>query len=101
MNKKRYQVTCLKCKQSDVLTIEESSHVILDFAKQMMTNILAGRWRRDLQWGFQCRCGNDNRLSAVEKDEFDTLVQGDPISVEKIAASLKIPDEKQFVMKVV
>lgn len=101
MQKKRYRVTCLKCGKSDILTIEEANHLILDFAKQMLTNILAGRWRRDLQWGFECTCGNDNRLAAVEKDEFENLVQGDAISIEKIARSLQIPDKSQFKMELI
>ncbi|TAL08210.1 MAG: hypothetical protein EPO02_13565 [Nitrospirae bacterium] len=98
MQQKKYRVTCLKCGESDILTIETANHLILDFAKQMLTNILAGRWRKDLQWGFECRCGNDNRLAAAEKDEFDALVQGSVMTVEKIARSLQIPDEKQFKM---
>lgn len=98
MQKKRFKVTCLECGQEDILTIEPSNHLVLDFAKQMMTNILAARWRQDLQWGFECRCGNDNRLAAEEKDQFDTLVHGDPISVKKIADSLEKADDKQFKM---
>lgn len=99
MQQKKYQVTCLSCGESDILTIENANHLILDFAKQMMTNFLSGRWRRDLQWGFECRCGNDNRLSAMEKDEFQNLVQGDKLSVARIARSLQIPDAKQFRMR--
>lgn len=49
-------------------------------------------------WGFMCKCGNDNRLAPEEADDFDNLVAGDPISLKKIADSLKIPDSKQFKM---
>lgn len=99
MHSNKYKVTCLVCGNSDVLTIEDVNHLILDFGKQANTNLLAGRWRKDLQWGWQCVCGNDNRLALAEKDEFENLVQGDPISVERIARSLQIADKKQFAME--
>lgn len=95
----QYKVTCLNCKQSDILGIDDSVHQVLYFRKQMLTNFLAARWRADLQWGFECRCGNDNRLALTEKKDFKNLVQGDPLSVKRIAESLSIPDSKQFMME--
>lgn len=98
MKTKKYKVTCLGCGQSDIITIEEANHVILDFAKQLATNLLSGRWRKDLKWGWECRCGNDNRLCLEEKTQFEQLVQGSASAIERIARSLQIPDEKQFRM---
>lgn len=94
----RYEITCLKCKKSDVITIDESRHQILRWDKMLATNFLAGRFRKDLQWGFECICGNDNRLAKEEKGEMAELVQGPPQTIKKIADSLKIPDAKQFTM---
>lgn len=101
MKENHYKVTCLKCKKSDVLAIEDKGHVVLGYAKQIATNFLAARWRKDLQWGFECSCGNDNRLSYTEKPDFNKLVQGDTLSIENIAKSLNIPDEKQFRMEII
>lgn len=98
---KKYQITCLKCKDSDILTIDENSHQVLLFGKQMNTSLLAARFRKDNQWGFECKCGNDNRLSLVEKDEFAQLVQGDALTVQRIADSLKIDDKLQFEMRAI
>lgn len=97
---KKYRVTCLKCEDNDVLTIDDDNHVLMYNHKVMLSNILSARWRGDKRWGFQCRCGNDNRLAAKEAGQFDQLVQGDAVSVKHIRDSLKIPDEQQFAMEV-
>lgn len=97
MNK--YKVTCLKCGQSDVLAIDEFNHYVGDTERKLNTNFLTFRWRGDSKWGFQCVCGNDNRLAFEEKEQFDDLVAGDPATVKRIADSLLIPDEVQFSMK--
>lgn len=95
----KYKVTCLECGESDILTIDDLRHQVLDYEKKMQTNFGAFRWRGDMKWGFICQCGNDNRLAPSESNDFDKLVNGDPVSVKKIAASLLIPDEKQFSME--
>lgn len=98
---KKYQVTCLHCEESDVLTIDDDNHILMYNHKVMLSPILSARWRGDNSWGFQCSCGNDNRLAAAEAEKFDELVKGDPFSVERIRQSLKVPDDEQFVMEVV
>lgn len=98
---RNYRVTCLKCKQSDILTINEADHQVWDYAKKIMTNLLSARWRSDMQWGFECACGNDNRLSRAEAKDFKRLVSGDALSIKKIADSLKIEDKTQFRMEAV
>lgn len=92
----RYKVTCLECGESDILVIDEVQHQVVDYEGKMNTNFQSFRWRPDSQWGYFCVCGNDNRLAPSEANDFDKLVRGDAISIKKIAASLLIPDEKQF-----
>lgn len=92
----KLKVTCLECNESDVLTIDELQHQVVDYQGKMKTPFRSFRWRGDSQWGFFCQCGNDNRLASSEADDFDKLVDGDPMSVKKIAASLLIADDKQF-----
>lgn len=94
----RYEVTCLKCGKSDIVTINEARHQILRWDKMMATNLLSGRYRKDLNWGWECICGNDNRLAKEEKGEMAQLVQAPPMKIKQIADSLKIPDAKQFKM---
>lgn len=99
----RFQVTCLNCGESDLLTIDDNmhgtgQHAVVDYDKKMKTPFQSFRWRPDMRWGFFCKCNNDNRLAPQERDDFDKLVDGDPVSLERIAKSLDIPDEKQFSM---
>lgn len=99
MNLKRYQVTCLECNESDILEIDNDAHAVGNTDRKLLTNYLSYRWRPDIKWGFLCKCGNDNRLAPMEADDFDKLVDGDPVTVDRIAASLLIPDDKQFEMR--
>lgn len=92
----RYKVTCLDCNESDILTIDDNNHVVVDYEKKLKTPFRAFRWRGDMKWGYFCSCGNDNRLAPAEANDMDKLVDGDEISLKKIAASLLIPDSKQF-----
>lgn len=97
--KRKYIVTCFSCDEKDEVLIDEESHQIWDFGRKLETNILSMRWRSDLVWGIECRCGNDNRLAPSEEKEFKRLVSGDPMSVKRITESLKIPDKKQFSLR--
>lgn len=93
---KKYRVTCLKCKESDVHTIDDQNHVVTYSEKVLRTPMLGFRWRKDMQWGFRCQCGNNNLLCKEEEQDIDKLVDGDPKTVGDIVKSLKIPDNKQF-----
>lgn len=99
MNTRNYKVTCLACGQSEVFKVDDANHVFLEGTKKIRTLFKSFRWRGDQQWGFACFCGNDNRIAATEEDDFHNLVDGDPITVQKIADSMKIPDVKQFMME--
>lgn len=92
----KYKVECLECGKSDILTIDDLRHQVMDYENKMNTNFQSFRFRGDQQWGFFCECGNDNRLAPKEANDFDKLVKGDELSLKNIAASLLIPDEKQF-----
>lgn len=93
MDIKKYSVTCLKCKQTSRINIANNQQVIyVDH-----TPIIACRLRGDMQWGFECMCGNDNRLAALEKKDAGMLVQNASESaMTKILDSIKIDDKKQF-----
>lgn len=96
---RKYRVSCLNCGEGDLLTIDENLHAVVDYEKKLNTPFRSFRWRPDLRWGFFCQCLNDNRLAPQEETDMGKLVDGDPLSLERIAASLKIPDEKQFSMR--
>lgn len=100
MNQK-FKVTCLNCGESDIIIIDNEIHAVVDYEKKMLTPFRSFRWRPDSKWGFFCKCSNDNRLAPMEANDMDKLVQGDPISLQRIAESLLIPDEKQFEMRAI
>jgi hypothetical protein len=66
----------------------------------MQTPFMAARWRADENWGFQCSCGNDSRIAKKEEHFLSQLVQGTPMAIEEIKASLRISDNKKFAMEV-
>lgn len=84
-----------------MLSIDEVGHRVIDYDNKLTTTFRSFRWRPDLKWGFECMCGNENRLAPQEAGDFDKLVKGDELSVKKIAANLLIPDEKQFEMRAI
>lgn len=98
MNVQRFKVTCLECNESDIIAIDNQLHAVVDYEKKMTTPFRSFRWRPDLRWGFFCQCNNDNRLAPQEESDMDKLVDGDPLSLQRITDSLKIPDEAQFEM---
>lgn len=94
----KYKVTCLQCKETDIHTIDQQNNTVVYSEKVLNTPIHGFRWRPDSTWGFRCQCGNNNLLAPQEEHDIDKLVKGDPISVQQIVDSLKIPDNKQFRM---
>ncbi len=93
---KRYEVTCLKCKKSSFVRIDDDHSIF--FEGGVNTNLLAGRWRKSMDFGWECTCGNDNRISKQEQNEMNELVKGTPQQVADIVKTLNVPDAKQFRM---
>lgn len=93
-----YILTCLNCQQSDTITIDDDNKIL--FKRGESTNFLSGRYRQDMQWGFECKCGNDSRISKSEESYFDKLVSGAPMGIEAVRRSLKTDDSKKFAMVV-
>ena len=97
----KHRITCLSCKEEDVITILDNKYVTA-YDKEVNTNLLSARQRVDGTWGFECKCGNDNRIGANEVGEINNLVQkATEHQVEAIKRQLLIPDTKQFKMEVV
>lgn len=95
----KHKITCLSCNKADVITVLDNKHVAA-YEKQIETNLLSARQRSDGSWGFECECGNDNRVGASEVGEIDNLVQkATPDQMESIKHQLLIPDDKQFKME--
>jgi len=85
----------MKCSDSDELKITPDRTVF--FTKHVP--IIAARFRPDMQWGFECQCGNDSRIAPSEIDQIEILVQGGAHAVDAIRDSLKIDDKSKFKME--
>jgi hypothetical protein len=92
---KKYLVTCEKCGGHDELTITQDRTV---FYKEH-TPIISARYRPDMNWGFECVCGQDSRVAPQEKNQLNKLVKGGEHSLEAIANSLTPKNELKFKME--
>jgi len=98
-NIKNFSVTCLRCKETSRLKILNDTNVMyIDHVP-----IIAARLRGDMNWGFECICGNDSRVAPDEKDNLDFLIQmSDPIrkkiTINQIAKTLSAKNHLKFKM---
>lgn len=89
-----YKVTCNNCKQADYINIDKDAYILWD-----KTNyIISGRKRLDLQWGWQCRCGNSSLLTKQEMDKITDKVNPDPKEISEIIKNLKVEPNTKFTM---
>ena len=106
MNMKKYLVKCLKCKGSNVASITEvrPNDFYLDLNEDHKRHpdnihIISGRYLADMQFGWECICGNDSRLAREEFSNVEKLmVNGGKQAIQKITNSLKIEDKKKFLI---
>jgi hypothetical protein len=106
-NSKQYRVTCLQCHGSNkVLITEIAPHQFIanldhDHRKTGDPIIISARYRRDMQWGWECGvCGNDSRIAREEFPQIEQLVvNGARSAVEKITEGLKTEDGEKFKME--
>lgn len=89
----KYLVTCEKCGGSDELSITSDNKNV--FYKEH-TPIISARFRPDLNWGFECTCGQDSRVAPQEKDNLETLVRGGEHAIASIAKALTPKNELKF-----
>lgn len=96
---KAYTVTCQRCKDvSRIRIINDTQVVYID-----QVPIISARLRGDMNWGFECICGNDSRVAPEEKDNLNFLVQmHDPVrkelTINQIAKTLTTKNHLKFRM---
>lgn len=103
---KSYKITCLNCKGSNVaMIINKDGDQVIDLNHDHRRHpdnihIISGRLRGDLQFGWECMCGNDSRLARQEFPAIRELViNGSEDAIKKITNSLKREDKKKFKME--
>lgn len=90
----KYKITCKNCKQSDIIQIDHDSIIV--WGKN--TYIISGRKRLDMQWGWQCFCGNNDLLSKQEKRVITDKADPDPQEISQILANIE-PQKPKFAME--
>lgn len=96
MNKQNYKITCNKCGNSSRVTIINDAKI--DYIDH--TPIISARLRRDMQWGFECMCGNDTRIAKQEMSTAHSLIQGSSQqTVDAVIDKIKQSDDDTFIME--
>lgn len=88
---KEYKVTCLKCKQFNIVPIADDRSVMWKNADR----IISARYRLDNQWGFQCICGNNSLLTKQEDEYIEDKQSPDPKQISDVIKNL-IPDNRKL-----
>lgn len=94
-----YEITCQKCQGQAVIEVDDTQKLIKRWVK--VVPIISARYRLDYQWGFQCTCGNDTRLSPQENRVIKDKVAPNPKDIAKVTANLEVDENNQFIMEVV
>lgn len=91
-----YRVKCKNCKRTEDIAIDEQRNIHWGDVK----NIISGRYRLDMQWGWECGgCGNNDLVSDQEKAEIKNLQAPDPNDISKVLKAIKT-QEPRFEMTV-
>lgn len=91
-----YKVVCKDCQKSDDIVIDDQNNIYW----KPVNHIISGRYRLDMQWGWQCICGNNDITTRQEQREIADLSAPDPKDISKILKSL-IPDQPKFKMEAI
>lgn len=95
-----YLITCLNCNAERTVKIHQTA--VGDRIDWMETPenanhpIMSGRKRLDDQWGWQCKCSNDSRLTKQEQHTFSNPAAPKPQELNDIVKNLKPADIKKI-----
>lgn len=101
----KHKVTCLNCEGWNYVYIEDDhkGSYLLDFNRDHLERepfIISGRYRGDMEFGWECICGNTSLVARQEMKDVDKLVVGGGRSaIERIVNSLKVEDANKFKME--
>lgn len=93
MSTTTFHVVCKNCKKSEDITIDEKHNIYWPTVKY----IISGRYRLDMNWGWQCICGNNDLVTKQERETISNLQNPNPEDITNVLKSIK-PDEPKFTM---
>lgn len=91
-----YKVICKQCGKSEIIPIDKDNNVYWGRVK----SIISARYRLDMQWGFQCLCGNNDLLTRQEDKVITDKQNPDVRDIDKVLKTL-IPDKPKFEMELI
>ena len=96
MTTNTYKVVCKDCQKSEDIVIDDQNNIYW----KPVNYIISGRYRLDMQWGWQCICGNNDITTEQEQREIKNLAAPDPTDISKVLKNL-IPDQPKFKMEAI
>lgn len=96
MNTTMYRVTCKNCNKFETVPIDNENNIHWPIVKY----IISGRYRLDMNWGWQCLCGNNDLETTQERKEIKNLSAPDPSDITRVLKSI-IPDKPKFSMEAI
>lgn len=94
MTTKTYRVICKDCKESEDIVIDERNNIYWKPVK----NIISGRYRLDMQWGWQCICQNNDIMTKQELEMIADTANPKPQELSSIIKNLQ-PQKPMFIME--
>lgn len=96
---KRYKVSCKNCDGQRLIEIHPTQlGERVDWLEGKQSEpftIVSARKRLDDQWGFQCICGENDLMTAQERESFKNTAAPKPQEITDIVKNLK-PDKPRF-----
>lgn len=94
MNPKTYRVKCKVCGQHDDIVIDDNHNIYW----KPVNYIISGRYRLDMNFGWQCKCGNNDLVTKQEKRDIRNLQAPDPKDISKVLKAIQT-DKPKFKME--
>lgn len=101
-----FKITCLNCGGSNKVKISNyKDNKIINLNDDHKRNpdkifIISGRYRPDMEFGWECVCGQYSLVAPQERHDIVSLAgNGGKSALQKIKSSLKRPSEEKFRME--
>lgn len=93
---KTYHVKCKSCGESEDIAIDNQHNIHWPEVK----SIISGRYRLDMNWGWECSCGNNDLVTEQERQEIPNLQAPDPKDISRVLKDI-VADKPKFEMAVI
>jgi len=90
MNTTKYHVKCLVCQGKSAIEIDDLDRIYWSDVDK----VISGRKRLDQQWGWQCRCGNDDIMTEQERQFITNPQTPSPSDIKRVVDDLIIQEPK-------